>query len=82
MSDIIAPKPGPFRGPSIKKEFVDEIVEDIPLADTGKFEKPKDDDKKKDDKKPFVLQPRMTSRPLKGHPGLEDLKKHLGKKQK
>lgn len=32
-------------------------------------------------KKPFELQPRLTARPFKEHPGLADLKKHLGKKK-
>jgi hypothetical protein len=49
------------------------------MSDTTvpKPKQPKEDP----DKKPFVLQPRLTARPFKGHPGLEDLKKHLGKKK-
>lgn len=49
------------------------------MSDTTvpKPKKPKEDE----EKKPFVLQPRLTARPFKGHPGLEDLKKHLGKKK-
>ena len=84
MSEAAIPKPKPFVKPTV--DIVDEVAlaftgkkDDIPDLDpSGSKKEPK---KPAEEKKPFVLQPRMTNRPFKGHPGLEDLKKHLGRKK-
>lgn len=67
MSEAAIPKPRPFGG-----------IKPVKLEKTEEPKKPK----KEMEKKPFILQPRLTARPFKGHPGLEDLKKHLGRKKK
>jgi len=68
MSDTAVPKPHVPR-----KKLEPAVFNEVEVA--------QNELKKNSEKRPFALQPHLTARPFKGHPGLEDLKKHLGKKK-